>query len=39
MIPIVITAATVTYCVAERPVICAHSSPIALRAFAAAGVS
>ena len=39
MMPIVITAETVTYCVAERLVTSAHSSPMALRAFVAAGVS
>ena len=39
MMPMVITAATVTYSVAERLETLAHSSPMALRALAAAGVS
>ena len=39
MMPIVITAATVTYCEAVSSVSLAYSSPMALRALAAAGVS
>ena len=39
MMPMVITAATVTYWVAVSLVTSAHSSPMALRALAAAGVS
>ena len=39
MMPMVITEATVTYCVAVNSVSRAQSRPMALRALAAAGVS